>query len=81
MLDQIEAAAGGPIPTWFAEDFRVLTGQSKRSFYGDIGRFGRVVDMRAFINGEVKPTGRLMLLIRETHEGLLIQLWERIETR
>jgi hypothetical protein len=62
----------------FAEDCRALTGTSKREFYETLEQKSRVVDMRAFVSGQTKPKGALMLMISDFRGGLLIQLRESL---
>jgi hypothetical protein len=77
LLGQLEQAAGGRIPTWYAEDYRQFTGLSKREFDSAMRRIARLVPMREYIAGTEQAEGPLMILIKDTRDGLLIQLWER----
>jgi hypothetical protein len=76
LLTQIEAAAGHKIPMYYAEDIRKLGDYPKREFYTAVECHARIVDMRQFVSGEIKPKGPLMVLIAEQHGGLVVRLYE-----
>jgi hypothetical protein len=80
LLSQIEAAAGRPLEIHYAEEFRKQFGLSRKEFIERTERIGRAVDMRAFVAGNEKTSGPLLVLVSDYRGGLLIQLWELRDT-
>jgi hypothetical protein len=75
LLDQIERAAGRKIPVAYATEVITEFGVTPKEFWTTLERRGRAVDIRAFIEGRVRPEGPLLLLISEHQGGFLIRLW------
>jgi len=78
LLEQVNKAAGRNLMVVIAEDVRAELGVGRKEFYDAMKRNGRVVNMREFVNGQVKPKGFLMIVITEKREGLVIQLLESL---
>lgn len=76
LLEQINRVAGKSVRVIVAEDWRAELGIDRKTFYAQLERAARIVDMRAFVTGQDRPTGPLTILVSERREGLLVQLWE-----
>lgn len=76
LLSQVEAVAGRPLEIHYAEEYRKQFGLSRKEFTERTERLGRLLDMRAFVAGEIQTSGALLVLVSDYRGGLLIQLWE-----